>query len=261
MKKILAVLEKESGSNNFTKLFDFPDYKCDVTDSVNNARKLIRNGKHEIIVFFTLENPNERLSFLEEIRSSHDLYFPILILVTKELDNQEIRKILELNVDDILFHPVSKAELHKAIRTQIKKRENLFKYLTNNLSAKSKQNNSINLNEQFKSDYIFLDDKHHPGFYPLKSIIYIKSLGDYTKLCIDGKRKIVLHKTLTFWEEHLPSSTFIRIHRQTIINLNYVETVERLNNYNYKIKLKNVNEVFKISQRYSKKIKNRLGVS
>ena len=261
MKKILLILDKEIKRNNFSELFAGQNYKFSIVDSANNAQKLINDERPEIIVYYSVESSKEKLQFLAEIRNTHDLYYPIVILITKELDNQEIRKIMELDVDDILFHPAEKSELLKAIRTQIKKRENLVKYLSKNLSNKYKGNKSLNLEEPLKSDYIFLDDKHYPGFYPLKSIIYIKSLGDYTKLCIEGKRKIVLHKTLSFWESYLPSSTFLRIHRQTIINLNYVETVERSGNYNYKIKLRNVKEVFTISQRYSKKIKNRLGVS
>ncbi len=260
MKKILLVLDETINRNNFSELFEGRNYKL-ITISVTNAKNLLNNEKPEIIIYYTSENSKEKLQFLTEIRNIHDLYYPIVILITTDLDNKEIRKIMELDVDDILFHPIEKSELLKAIRTQIKKRENLVKYLTKNTSSKLNRTKTLNLKEPLKSDYIFLDDKHHPGFYPLKSIVYIKSLGDYTKLCIDGKRKIVLHKTLSFWEEYLPSTTFLRIHRQTIINLKYVETVERSGNYNYKIKLRNVKEVFTISQRYSKKIKNRLGVS
>ncbi len=261
MKKILFVLDKEIKRNNSSELFEGQNYKYFIANSVSIAQNLIETERPEVIIYYSAKNSKEKLQFLTEIRNKFDLYYPIVVLITNDLENQEIRKIMELDVDDILFYPVTKTELLKTIRKQIKKRENLVKYLSRNLLNKDKGNKSLSFEEPLKSDYIFLDDKHHPGFYPLKSIIYIKSLGDYTKLCIEGKRKIVLHKTLSFWESYLPSSTFLRIHRQTIINLNYVETVERSGNYNYKIKLRNVKEIFTISQRYSKKIKNRLGVS
>jgi len=57
------------------------------------------------------------------------------------------------------------------------------------------------------------------------------------------------------WEKCLPEKDFIRIHRSTIINMNFVEKVERGANYSYILFLKNINVPIPISRRYASKIK------
>ena len=156
----------------------------------------------------------------------------------------------------------------RSINTQITKRESLENHISKKFSSKRYEIQNKTLVNHFEeglhesqNKYIFLDDKTNPGFYLIKDIAFITSFGDYTKVCIAGKKNIVIHKTLSSWEKFLPKSKFLRIHRQTIINLDYVDRVERTDGYGYNLFLKNIPRNVTISQRYSKKIKHTWGVN
>ncbi|GEM_PF-1010756 len=260
MTKILVIDEFGFSKDKFPSFFGDKNINVLSIGETDNNTEFFDKEVPDIIILFTGKVNARNLSLLKKIRNRNDLYYPIVIFISGEMSSLDLKRVMSSDIDDVLFHPVEEAVLLKSIKSQIKKRENLLKYLSKTKPTKADKSKSDENIHPITSDYIFLDDKHHPGFYSLNSIIYIQSLGDYTKLCVEGKRKIVLHKTLSFWESYLPSSTFLRIHRQTIINLKYVESVERSGAYNYKIKLRNIKGEFTISQRYTKKIKSRLGV-
>ena len=55
------------------------------------------------------------------------------------------------------------------------------------------------------------------------------------------------------WEKKLPENKFIRIHRSTIINLEYVEKIDKWYNNTCKVYLKGEDESLQMSQRYTSK--------
>lgn len=59
------------------------------------------------------------------------------------------------------------------------------------------------------------------------------------------------------WEERLTPKYFSRIHRSTIINLEYVEKVEKWFNSAFRVYLQGVNEPMQMSRRYAAKLKER----
>jgi len=56
-------------------------------------------------------------------------------------------------------------------------------------------------------------------------LLYLESYGEYVKLHTAEKMNITL-KTLSSFEEILPSNIFYRLHRSYIVNLNKIEVIE-----------------------------------
>jgi two-component system LytT family response regulator len=65
-------------------------------------------------------------------------------------------------------------------------------------------------------------------------------------------------KTLQEWEDILPDKVFVRIHRSTIVNFEYVVKVKRCRNYTQLVYLREVEEPFIMSRRYALKLKQRM---
>jgi DNA-binding LytR/AlgR family response regulator len=65
-------------------------------------------------------------------------------------------------------------------------------------------------------------------------------------------------KLLSEWEEQLPEKHFARIHRSTIINIEFVERVEKWFNYSFKVHLRGVKEPLTMSRRCAAKLKDKL---
>ncbi|MBI1937595.1 MAG: response regulator [Ignavibacteriales bacterium] len=177
---------------------------------------------------------------------------PIFIFITAKTQREDLRKGMELGADDYLTKPFTFNELLNSINVQVKKREKITGIIGNNKIVVDKKNGEEALSYD---DHIFIDDKKSPGFYLVSDIVSIKSMKDYTRLSLSGERKFVLRKPLSYWERKLPPGKFLRIHRQTIVNLSYIEKVENISSNRYRLILRANNETYEVSQRSRKKIK------
>jgi two-component system LytT family response regulator len=93
-------------------------------------------------------------------------------------------------------------------------------------------------------------------FLIIKSIVLIHAEGDYTYItCNDGHKGLVT-KSMKEWEDRLPSTHFSRVHRNSIINTDYIEKVDKWFNYSFRVKLKDIKDEVVISRRYAKKLKD-----
>lgn len=76
-------------------------------------------------------------------------------------------------------------------------------------------------------DRVFVKSGSTTRFVPVNQIASVSSAENYTNLqLIDGSRLLAL-RTLKSWESTLPVSVFVRIHRQTLVNLNQVRAITR----------------------------------
>lgn len=63
-------------------------------------------------------------------------------------------------------------------------------------------------------------------FIKISDIVYISASVDYTDIYFNDGSNGLISKSMKEWELRLPENHFVRIHRSTIINLNYVDRVE-----------------------------------
>ncbi len=104
-------------------------------------------------------------------------------------------------------------------------------------------------------DRLFVSSNGVSKFIKISSIQCITAAKDYSYIyLVSGKRLLVL-KPMVEWENRLTPKYFVRIHRNTIVNLEYVEKVEKWFNSSYRVYIQNINEPFQISRRYASKLK------
>jgi DNA-binding LytR/AlgR family response regulator len=75
-------------------------------------------------------------------------------------------------------------------------------------------------------DHVFLMINNKFQFIIVNTIIKITSTGNYSELQTTSKLKGLVLKSLKEWEASLPDNLFVRIHRNAIINPDFVEHVE-----------------------------------
>ena len=79
-------------------------------------------------------------------------------------------------------------------------------------------------------DYIMVKTDYRLRQIPKASILFIEGLKDYVKIHVDGESHPVISLlSLKSLERNLPASTFMRVHRSFIVNLNKITTIERGN--------------------------------
>jgi two-component system LytT family response regulator len=150
-------------------------------------------------------------------------------------------RAFEINAIDYLLKPISKERLNKVI-------ENLIN---------SENEKSIGNIQKFRyDDRLMIEQKKNIHFIKVENIICIKAEREYTSLFEKGGKDYLVLKSIGDWQKKLPDEHFARVHRNSIINFNFIERSERLGN-TAKIFLVSIPEPISISRRYYKLIKTR----
>jgi two-component system LytT family response regulator len=120
----------------------------------------------------------------------------------------------------------------------------------------SGRNHNGNKNLEY-DDRIFITTENISRFLKISQILCITADKDYTYIITPGGKKFLVLKSMAEWEERLTPKYFVRIHRSSIVNLEYVEKVERWFNYSYQVYVNGIAEPFQMSRRYSSRLKER----
>ena len=150
-------------------------------------------------------------------------------------------RAFEINAVDYILKPVSHERLKNAIDRL----------------------NSTDRKIEYKTDPFNHDDRilimcgERMKFIKLETVSNITASGDFTLInTLDGCEYLTA-RSMNEWEERLPGKYFLRIHRSTIINIEFIEKAEKWFNYSSMIKMRGSEKQFKVSRSYFKKIKER----
>ncbi len=97
-------------------------------------------------------------------------------------------------------------------------------------------------------------------FIKLRDLKCIVSGGNYTYIYYKNRERDLVAKKLVDWEGILPERNFIRIHRSTIVNIDFVADVKKCPNYTQQVYIEGIEKPFFMSRRYAVKMKRKLPV-
>lgn len=102
--------------------------------------------------------------------------------------------------------------------------------------------------------------KDGPKIHLIKvdELIYIQACGDYVML-ITPTGEYLKEQTMKYFETHLSSDTFVRVHRSTIVNVTQISRVELFGKETYQLLLKNGVKL-RVSLSGYRLLKERLGL-
>jgi DNA-binding response OmpR family regulator len=175
------------------------------------------------------------------------------IYLSALVDKKNIRQGMELGADDYITKPFKIDELVNAVKVRFKKQE-----LLEEMKQKEKSQDERNSPEKIDEEgLVILEVNGEPRLVKVRNISCITAYSEYSYV-FNNNEKIMVRRLLKNWEEILPEKIFFRIHRSTIINLNYIDKVEKWFNNSFAVFLKNFNEPFIVSRRYSTHLKSKL---
>lgn len=204
-------------------------------ENLTQAVELIEREKPDV-VFLDIQLSGENgFDLLEKTAPSFKLIF------VTAFDAYAIRAF-EVNALDYLLKPVNPERLAAAIDRLAEKEE----------SAAQPDRRPLEFD-----DRIFLELGNRSLFLKISDISHIAAAGDYTEVFTADKRNFLIEKPLREWEERLPEKHFLRVHRQTIVNLEEVSHLEPWFNRTFQVRMKNFSEPLAVSRRYAVKLKNR----
>ncbi len=106
------------------------------------------------------------------------------------------------------------------------------------------------------SSHLFVQKSEKLLNLEVKDIMYLEASGDYTVLSTKGDQ-FLSSSGIGKLEEKLDPEIFIRIHRSTIINLNFLKEIEKHFNGGLIVKMEN-SKTFPVSRTYAKQIRKKV---
>jgi two-component system, LytTR family, response regulator len=108
-------------------------------------------------------------------------------------------------------------------------------------------------------DRLFLRLDDRMVFLRVRDIVAVLAAGDNSVLHLAGGKQARARKSLREWVDRLPEREFIRIHRSTIVNLEFVERLEEWSHFSYRVYLRGLAEPLQMSRRWGARVRSRLG--
>jgi len=152
-------------------------------------------------------------------------------------------RAFEVNALDYLLKPVNPARLKKAID----------KLLLNEPAPPT------SLRPLDLDDRLYLEFGGRSVFLKVGRVTHVTAAGDYTEVFTAEGQKYLVEKPLREWEARLPEKFFARIHRNCIVNLEYVERVESWFNRSHQLFLRGVASPLTVSRRHAARLKEKFG--
>jgi len=252
MKKILIIEDDSNVRGNIAVLLEEENFAVAIADNGKVGIEKAREFLPDLIICDVLMPIASGYDVLKELAKSKNTRSIPFIFLTAKVEREDIRMGMELGADDYLFKPFKLEELLNAINSRLSKHEIIiadhFEEKSNRHATKSKQ---YDIDEK-----IFLTVNSKPLFLGINEIKYITAENQYSSLRLTNGKSILMRRSIKKWEALLPEKYFLRIHRCTIVNLGQIIKMEKWHNASMIIHLKDVNEPFIISKRYTSLIRN-----
>ena len=222
------------------------------------------------LMFLDIQMPGLNGFDVLETIIEQGLKMPMVVFVTAF--DQYALKAFEVHAIDYLMKPADESRLAQTlekVRQSLQAQEDeahknkLVKLVsnvtgndTNKILEELSKNDELTLSQY--SDVLPIKDGGELSRVPVNSILWIDAAGDYMCVHTDENTHI-LRKTMKQLEEILDPRTFIRSHRSTIVNKNYVNKFCSQLNGEYYLVMSNGKEL-KVSRSYKEKVKTAVTV-
>jgi len=187
---------------------------CGIAKSVDEALILLTN--HDVdLVFLDIAMPGKNgFELIPEAKSNN-----AQVVFTTAFDQYAL-KAIKANALDYLLKPIDIDELKETV-------EKASKYLRFNDHEAERNERLKNLSAQMsdKSEIRKLSLPNGQGYtlIGVDEIIRIEADSNYSVFHLDKRDNITVSRVLKEYEEILPDHQFVRIHKSSIVNLDYLK--------------------------------------
>ena len=249
MEKILIIEDDKAYVENIRILLEEEGFN--VASAVNgfDGIELAKNEIPDLIICDIMLPDVDGYSVIKELRRREKTKLIPFIFLTAKAAMSDLRSGMSLGADDYLTKPFRSDDLLTAVRTRLEKAKLIYE------AVKKSEDPSKSKAKLNPDDYLFLPGKNNYEVLPVNNVVCISSDGVYSNVfSIDGK-KVLVRKLLKEWEETLPETIFLRIHKSFLINKKYIKKIDKWFNGALKLHLNHYSEPLIVSRRYAVRLK------
>jgi len=211
MIRAIIIDDEPLAINVLTKLLEKITSSIDIVAFATSAK----DGYTKIIelqpdlVFLDVEMPRgngfDLLAMFSEIKFQ--------VIFTTAYEHYAIKAIKHSALDYIL-KPIDIEELKESVKKVL---------AVNNKSGSTRVTSLLRSLDDSPINKLILPNKGSYESIDLNDIILLKADNNYTEFIIKKGKSILVSKTIKEYEDLLSSDVFFRVHKSTIVNLNYIE--------------------------------------
>ena len=241
----VIIIDDESLSREITKEYLSSKNEIEIAAECSNGFEAIKkiNELKPDLIFLDIQMPKLNGFEVLELLENH----PVIIFTTA-YDHFAI-KAFEVNAADYLLKPFSQDRFNEAL-------QKAFIHLADKEKQKAIIKNLIEHNEE-ETDYlerVVIKKGNKVSILPSEQIKWLEAQDDYVMIHTE-KDKYLKNKTMKYFEKHLDPNLFVRIHRSHLISIDFIQHLEQTDNDNYKVHLKNEQQL-PVSKTGLSKLKN-----
>lgn len=172
--------------------------------SALEAREILRQEPVDVI-FLDIQMPD--LTGIEFVRS---LRPEALVIFTTAYESFAVEGFA-LNALDYLLKPIAFDRFLQAVQRA-----------QDRLAPRPEQATAAPVD-----DYLFIKADYHSQRVSLREIRYLEGLKDYIKIFTAAPRPLLTLNSLKAFEERLPATDFVRVHRSYIVALGHIDSIRK----------------------------------
>ena len=221
-----------------------------------DAIKKINTLNPDVVYLDTKINDMTGFDIIEKITLPKN---PIFIFTASS--NEHAVKAFDYFAFDYLLKPLKEERFYASIKKVInyKKIEELSNFNNNLDNILDLVKESAPIENPVKGTKINIKSGNKIIFLDRNAIKYISASGYYVEIFTTDNKKYLLRESLSSIIKRLNSNLFVRIHRSTIINSNFIDEIITSNYGETDVKI-NDNKTFRVSKSYKKEFQELMGV-
>lgn len=211
---------------------------CIITDDEQNSRETLRHLLNvicpDLLILAEAKNTNEAKRFMERLKP--DILFldinmpnqtgiefveenfplPCQVIFTTAF-NEHAVKAFRLNAIDFLLKPIDPDELEAAVNKCKNQASIINKQQLGSVKAMLQNTEDKNLQR------LAISTSEGIHFINIHEIIWLESMGSYTKFGLQHQAQLIASKGIGEYEELLSTHSFLRVHQSSLINIHHIK--------------------------------------
>lgn len=183
--------------------------------TLRSARELLARPDYDLVFLDVQLIGGNSFDLVPDVREGARVIF------VTAYDTYAVRAF-EINALDYLLKPVVPARLAAALRRLASTPPEAETEVKTGAGAELAADPVLRMD-----DTVYLRSGQRARFAPVREINFITAQDNYTEVQLADGSKLFLRKSLKAWEDTLPATHFMRVHRTQIVNLVRVTGYER----------------------------------